>query len=78
MTLLIKTVAARHRPQTCRRKCRSFCRCGHGFDESRLNLTYMLRLKHRDTAQVLIDEAHEICPYSKPTHGNIEVAINLD
>jgi osmotically inducible protein OsmC len=31
----------------------------------------------RDTAQALIDEAHEICPYSKATRGNIDVAINL-
>jgi lipoyl-dependent peroxiredoxin len=31
----------------------------------------------RDTAQALIDEAQEICPYSKATRGNIDVAINL-
>ncbi len=31
----------------------------------------------RDTAQGLIDEANEICPYSKATRGNIDVAINL-
>jgi osmotically inducible protein OsmC len=31
----------------------------------------------RDTAQALVDEAHEICPYSKATRGNIDVAINL-
>jgi lipoyl-dependent peroxiredoxin len=31
----------------------------------------------RDTARALIDEAHEICPYSKATRGNIDVAINL-
>jgi lipoyl-dependent peroxiredoxin len=31
----------------------------------------------RDTAQALIEEAHAICPYSKVTRGNIEVAINL-
>ena len=31
----------------------------------------------RTTAQALIDEAHEICPYSKATRGNIDVAINL-
>jgi lipoyl-dependent peroxiredoxin len=31
----------------------------------------------RDIAQALIDEAHEICPYSKATRGNIHVAINL-
>ena len=31
----------------------------------------------RDTAQALIDEAQEICPYSKATRGNISVVINL-
>ena len=30
-----------------------------------------------DVAQALVDEAHEICPYSKATRGNVEVAINL-
>jgi lipoyl-dependent peroxiredoxin len=31
----------------------------------------------REVAQALIDEAHQICPYSKATRGNIHVAINL-
>jgi osmotically inducible protein OsmC len=31
----------------------------------------------REVAQALVDEANEICPYSKATRGNIEVAINL-
>src|SRR5262245_57627674 len=31
----------------------------------------------RDVAQILVAEAREICPYSKATRGNIEVAINL-
>ncbi|MBB5053303.1 Ohr subfamily peroxiredoxin [Afipia massiliensis] len=31
----------------------------------------------RDVAQVLLDEAHAICPYSKATRGNIDVAIKL-
>ena len=31
----------------------------------------------RDIAQALVDEAHEICPYSKATRGNIGVTINL-
>ncbi len=31
----------------------------------------------RDAAQALVDEAHEICPYSKATRGNIDVAITL-
>lgn len=28
----------------------------------------------RETAQALVDEAHTLCPYSRATHGNIEVA----
>ena len=28
-------------------------------------------------AQEIVDEAHEICPFSKATRGNIEVSINL-
>ena len=31
----------------------------------------------RDVAQSLVDEAHQICPYSKATRGNIDVSINL-
>jgi osmotically inducible protein OsmC len=27
----------------------------------------------RDTAQALVDEAHALCPYSRATHGNIEL-----
>lgn len=30
----------------------------------------------RDVARRLIDAAHQICPYSHATRGNIEVAIN--
>jgi Ohr subfamily peroxiredoxin len=31
----------------------------------------------RETAQALVDAAHQICPYSKATRGNIDVSINL-
>ena len=31
----------------------------------------------REVAQQLVDTAHQICPYSKATRGNIDVAINL-
>lgn len=31
----------------------------------------------RDVAQDLVDAAHELCPYSKATRGNIEVSITL-
>ncbi len=48
----------------------------HGcFLSTRLNIS--LPGIDRDTALVLIDEAHENCPYSKATRGNIAVAIKL-
>jgi lipoyl-dependent peroxiredoxin len=47
---------------------------GH-FLSARLNIS--LPGIDRSTAQALIDEAHEICAYSKATRGNIDVAINL-
>ena len=31
----------------------------------------------RELAQALVDVAHETCPYSKATRGNIDVAIHL-
>ena len=31
----------------------------------------------RKVAQALIDEAQEICPYSKATRGNIDVVVKL-
>jgi osmotically inducible protein OsmC len=31
----------------------------------------------RDLARELVDAAHGICPYSKATHGNIDVKITL-
>jgi organic hydroperoxide reductase OsmC/OhrA len=31
----------------------------------------------RELAQVLVNEARQICPYSKATRGNIDVVINL-
>jgi lipoyl-dependent peroxiredoxin len=31
----------------------------------------------RDVAQAIVDTAHQTCPYSKATRGNIDVAINL-
>ena len=30
-----------------------------------------------DTAQELADAAHQVCPYSNATRGNIEVAVNV-
>jgi len=31
----------------------------------------------RETAQTLVEEADQLCPYSKATRGNVDVAINL-
>jgi Ohr subfamily peroxiredoxin len=31
----------------------------------------------RDTAQAVVDQAHQTCPYSKATRGNIDVDIEL-
>jgi len=31
----------------------------------------------RDVAQAVVDAAHQTCPYSKATRGNIDVVINL-
>lgn len=31
----------------------------------------------RELAQALVDEAHQTCPYSKATRGNIDVALTL-
>jgi Ohr subfamily peroxiredoxin len=31
----------------------------------------------REVAQALVDAAHQICPYSKATRGNIDVVIHL-
>jgi osmotically inducible protein OsmC len=31
----------------------------------------------RETARALVDAAHQTCPYSKATRGNIDVEINL-
>ena len=45
------------------------------FLKARLNVT--LPGLDREVAQSILDVAHQTCPYSKATRGNIEVAINL-
>ena len=45
------------------------------FLSARLNVS--LPGVERDVAQALLIEAHQICPYSKATRGNIDVVINL-
>jgi osmotically inducible protein OsmC len=48
---------------------------GGYFLRARLNVS--LPGVEPEVARALVDEAHQICPYSKATRGNIDVAINL-
>jgi osmotically inducible protein OsmC len=48
---------------------------GEYFLRARLNVS-LPDLEH-EVAQALVDAAHETCPYSKATRGNIDVTINL-
>jgi lipoyl-dependent peroxiredoxin len=43
----------------------------------RAHLDVSLPGLERDVAQALVDAAHQICPYSKATRGNIDVSITL-
>jgi lipoyl-dependent peroxiredoxin len=45
------------------------------FLQARLNVS--LPGVERSVAQALADAAHQTCPYSKATHGNVDVVINL-
>ena len=45
------------------------------FLQARLNIN--LPGLARDVAQAVVDGAHQICPYSKLTRGNINVELNL-
>jgi Ohr subfamily peroxiredoxin len=45
------------------------------FLQARLNVS--LPGLDRDTARAIVDGAHQICPYSKLTRGNIDVELNL-
>lgn len=48
---------------------------GAYFLQARLNVS--LPGLERDVARALVDAAHQTCPYSKATRGNIGVTINL-
>jgi lipoyl-dependent peroxiredoxin len=48
---------------------------GGYFLQARLNVS--LPDLPRDVAQALVDAAHQTCPYSKMTRGNIDVSITL-
>lgn len=45
------------------------------FLQARLNVS--LPGLARDVAQAVVDKAHQTCPYSKATRGNIDVAIAI-
>jgi osmotically inducible protein OsmC len=52
--------------------------CGSGgewFLRTRLNVS--LPGVERELARALVEAAHQTCPYSKATRGNIDVAINV-
>jgi lipoyl-dependent peroxiredoxin len=76
----IKFVAARDRLDTTDSEVSATI--GIGFEESggfgiTAELDIVLPALDRDTAQVLVDRAHEVCPYSNATRGNIDVKLNL-
>lgn len=48
---------------------------GQYFLQARLNVS--LPGLDRETARAVVDTAHQTCPYSKLTRGNIEVELNL-
>ena len=48
---------------------------GHYLIQARLNVS--LPGIDRETAQQIVDAAHMECPYSKATHGNINVVTNI-
>ena len=48
---------------------------GAYFLQARLNVS--LPGLEREVAQAVVDAAHQTCPYSKATRGNIDVEINL-
>ena len=52
------------------------CVAGDAYSlQARLNVS--LPGLEREVAQSLVDTAHQTCPYSKATRGNIDVTINL-
>jgi Ohr subfamily peroxiredoxin len=52
------------------------CLTGDGYSlQARLNVS--LPGLEREVAQALTEAAHQTCPYSKATRGNIDVVINL-
>lgn len=48
----------------------------HGYGVA-VRMTVTLPGMERDAAQALVDAAHQVCPYSNATRGNIDVAITV-
>ncbi|WP_437358130.1 organic hydroperoxide resistance protein [Inquilinus limosus] len=48
---------------------------GAFFLQARLNVS--LPGLGRETAQAIVEKAHQICPYSKATRGNIDVTLSV-
>jgi osmotically inducible protein OsmC len=76
----IKFVAARDKLDTTDSEVSATV--GIGFAESggfgiAAELDIVLPALDRDTAQALVERAHEVCPYSNATRGNIDVKLNL-
>jgi lipoyl-dependent peroxiredoxin len=51
-------------------------RDGNGFG-LKVELVGHLPGLHREEAEALMHDAHEVCPYSKATRGNIEVTLSV-
>jgi lipoyl-dependent peroxiredoxin len=49
----------------------------HGVHGLAARLNVSLPGMDRQTAQALAEEAHHVCPYSRATHGNINVTTNV-
>lgn len=51
-------------------------------DNAGFNIAAALNVTVQDvdqkTAEVLVQEAHKVCPYSKATHGNIQVTLKAN
>ncbi|MGH9139001.1 MAG: organic hydroperoxide resistance protein [Acidimicrobiales bacterium] len=56
-------------------------RVGIGPDDAGFGLTVAIEAElpglDRDQAQQLLDTAHQVCPYSKATRGNVDVDLSL-
>ena len=49
---------------------------GEGFQLA-VELEVSIPAQDKDTAQKLADAAHQVCPYSNATRGNIEVTVTV-